>query len=67
MTFFTIETKEFMDIERGWKKIAETTIIAENIAKALGIVSDQYNENQYIHRVLSKKETTDNCVIVTYF
>lgn len=57
MSVFVIETKEYRDIDRDWKKIGETTVVAENVKSALEVVGQQYKINQYIHKVILEKDS----------
>lgn len=67
MSVFVIKTKEFIDFSKGWKVIAETSVIAVNTYEALEIVSNQYKSNQYIHKAISEKETIGESVRWRYF
>lgn len=67
MSLFVIETEQFVDVDNGWKKIAKTTIEANNIVEALEKVDKQYRNNLFSHKVIIEKKGTVECKHLSYF
>lgn len=67
MNLFLIETKELKDVKKGWKTIAKTRIAAASVNEALKIVERRFTKYQYIHEVISEKESTLDSTVRRYF
>ncbi|MGM0169811.1 hypothetical protein IGI39_004745 [Enterococcus sp. AZ135] len=66
MRLFLVETKELKTANDGWKIIAKTHVAAENVDEALKTVAKRFTKNQYIHEVISEKESTLDCKVQSY-
>ena len=67
MNLFLIETNELKDVKKGWKTIAKSRIAAANVNEALKIVERRFTKYQYIHEVISEKESTLDSTVRRYF
>lgn len=67
MNLFLVETKELKDVKNGWKTIAKTRVTAANVNEALKIVERRFTKYQYIHEVISEKESTQDCKVRRLF
>lgn len=62
MSLFLIETKEFVNLKEGWRKIGETPVVADHISEALHMIDNQYKGKLYSHEVIIERITTKKSI-----
>ncbi|AXG40792.1 hypothetical protein EGCR1_18970 (plasmid) [Enterococcus gilvus] len=67
MKLYIIETRESTKTTNGWKQIAVSNVLANSSYKALNIVNEQYESDEYIHKVVSSIELHNKVFIRTYY
>lgn len=67
MKLYIIETRESTKTINGWKQIAVSNVLTDSSYKALNIVNEQYESNEYIHSIISSIELQNKVFIRTYY